>query len=146
METSQRARSRWRRLLTFRYGIRRPSGPYRLAVHDWTCDSFIILLEHDLPFSSALFFFARALFPYCSLFLIYNFFSMSNISEEMQNMKGEWSAVQLPAEASDGLFAFDFLLAAQLPATVSDGLSSSFFFFYKSLRLFDMLYSYTQAS
>ena len=49
----QRARSRWRRPLTFGYGIRRPSAPYRLAAHDWTCDRAIIALEHDLPFSSA---------------------------------------------------------------------------------------------
>ena len=42
---------------------------------------------------------------------------------------GEWSAVQLPAKASDGLSAFDFFLAAQLPATASDGLSSSVFLF-----------------
>ena len=49
----QRARSRWRRLLTFGYGIRRPSAPYRLAAHDWTCDRAIIVLDHDLPFSFA---------------------------------------------------------------------------------------------
>ena len=73
-----------------------------------------------------LFFFIFCIFCYHSLF-------------------GEWSAVQLPAKASDGHFASDFLLAAQLPATVSDGLSSSVFPFI-SLRLFSMLLSSTQAS
>ena len=43
--------------------------------------------------------------------------------------------MQLPAKASDGLFASDFLLAAQLPATASDGLSSSVFLFYLSGNL-----------
>ena len=45
------------------------------------------------------------------------------------SLLGEWSAVQLPAKASDGLSASDLFLAAQLPATVSDGLSSSVSFF-----------------
>ena len=45
---------------------------------------------------------------------------------------GEWSAVQLPAKASDGHSASAFFLAAQLPATASDGLSSSVFLFYLS--------------
>ena len=48
------------------------------------------------------------------------------------SLLGVWSAVQLPAKASDGLSAYDFLFAAQLPATVSDGLSSSVFLFYLS--------------
>ena len=39
--------------MTFGYGIRRPSDPYRLAAHDWTCARAIIALERDLPFSSA---------------------------------------------------------------------------------------------
>ena len=48
-----RVRSRWRRPLTYGYGICRPSAPYRLPAHDWTCDRAIIALEHDLLFSSA---------------------------------------------------------------------------------------------
>jgi hypothetical protein len=39
-----------------RAGIRRPSAPYRLAAHDWTCDRAIIAFEHDLSSSSADFF------------------------------------------------------------------------------------------
>ena len=50
-----RARSRWRRLLTFGYGIRRPSAPYRLAAHDWTCDRAPIAIEKQ-PFSSCVLF------------------------------------------------------------------------------------------
>ena len=68
-------RSRWRRLLTFGYGIRRPSAPYRLAAHDWTCDRAIIALEHDLPFSSAYIFL---------FFLDKKYFSVKNDFSELQ--------------------------------------------------------------
>ena len=61
-------RSRWRRLLTFGYGIRRPSAPYQLAAHDWTCDRAIIALEHVLPFSSAYIFLFFVNIRFCGFY------------------------------------------------------------------------------
>ena len=40
--------------MTFGYGIRRPSAPYRLAAHDWTCDRATIAIEKDSFFSCGL--------------------------------------------------------------------------------------------
>ena len=42
-------------LLTFASGVRRPSAPYRLAAHDWTCDRAPIAIEKDPFFSCARF-------------------------------------------------------------------------------------------